>query len=243
MTFRRGVISTVTLEANGPRVKHHPGSPKGGEDDRSGKRTPSSERSESLSDSDSDSDSEDSDSVRVDNMQKVAKVASGVGKIYTKLGGKALEKGLPMLRDALQPTLKMGKTAWQETVELAEVVVPAVPKLIQGASQGIVTREVDEKRVKDDGRNETVTAEVVPAPKQEEEKATTATTSSSLESSESTSASSLSSTTTELQETVTTEEVVTRTEVTTEMKEMRMEETLVEEGTVIKKKKEKKDDE
>ena len=48
----------MTLEANGPRVKHHPGSPKGGEDDRSGKRTPSSERSESLSDSDSDSDSD-----------------------------------------------------------------------------------------------------------------------------------------------------------------------------------------
>ena len=57
VTFRRGVISTVTLEANGTEVKHHPGSPKAAKT-TGPEAHASSDRSESLSDSDSDSDSD-----------------------------------------------------------------------------------------------------------------------------------------------------------------------------------------
>jgi hypothetical protein len=52
------------------------------------------------------------------------------------IGGKALEKGAPLLAEAL----RMGKAAWQETLELAVVVVPAVPKLLKGASQDLFQR-------------------------------------------------------------------------------------------------------
>ena len=195
--------------------------------------------------------------MQVENVKKAAKVAGDIGmiavettSIYAKLGGKALEKGVPILKDALSPVLKSSKTAWQETVELAEVVVPAVPKLIQGVSQDIATgaggakekkqqagrQGQGKKNVGPGGKQSTVTAEVVTSPKKQEveEKA-----------SDSVSASSSSTTTQQQQEeTVITEEVVTRTEVTTEMKAMRVEETMSElsSGTVIKKKKKKDED-
>ena len=129
-------------------------------------------------------------------------------RVRTKL---ACEGSVSMLRAAKKALEICGPAAekgWRETVELTKVVVPSVPKLVQGSVQGTGKREgasTSAKITRSEGADEVTAA---------------------ARAAEST------------KETTTTEETVTTTtEVVTETKSMEMSaETMEETGTVWKKK-------
>lgn len=87
------------------------------------------------------------------NVAKFVKVAGDMGKLAVttadiglKIGGKAIETGATKVRDSVSKSSAVKKTL-QETLELAEVVVPAVPSLVRKAVQerGIGGKDVKDK--------------------------------------------------------------------------------------------------